>query len=119
MYPSSKILRLVVRTLAILHALVVATLMPSLARGQTPKVYFACYVPGSGTVYRIKEPNTPEKCAAPSHTEFSWTDGTGADHGALTGLADDDHKQYLLTNGVRAATNGFIVSVELTDRNSV
>jgi hypothetical protein len=26
------------------------------------------------------------------------------DHGALTGLADDDHTQYLLTNGTRAMT---------------
>jgi len=30
--------------------------------------------------------------------------GGATDHGALTGLADDDHTQYLLTNGTRAAT---------------
>lgn len=40
----------------------------------------------------------------------TWNNSTGAweaqvtDHGALTGLADDDHTQYLLTNGTRAAT---------------
>jgi hypothetical protein len=34
-------------------------------------------------------------------------------HGALTGLADDDHGQYLLTNGVRAATDGFAVTGEV------
>jgi hypothetical protein len=38
--------------------------------------------------------------------QFSWTDGAGGvtDHGALTGLADDDHPQYLLTNGSRGLT---------------
>jgi len=30
--------------------------------------------------------------------------GGVTDHGALTGLADDDHTQYLLVNGVRAMT---------------
>jgi hypothetical protein len=86
-----------------------ATAMPSFAQAQTPRVYYGCYVPGSGTVYRIKEPNTPDSCHG-SHVQFSWTDGASADHGGLTGLADDDHKQYLLTDGVRAATSGFIVT---------
>lgn len=30
--------------------------------------------------------------------------GGVTDHGALTGLADDDHTQYLLVNGTRAMT---------------
>lgn len=30
--------------------------------------------------------------------------GAASDHGGLTGLADDDHPQYLLTNGGRALT---------------
>ncbi len=30
--------------------------------------------------------------------------GAATDHGALTGLADDDHTQYLRTDGTRAAT---------------
>ena len=39
------------------------------------------------------------------------TDGGGvAAHGALTGLADDDHTQYLLVNGVRDAVDGFAVT---------
>lgn len=79
-----------------------------------PKVFYACYVPGSGVVYRIKEPNLPTECSQKGpqpHIEFSWTDGvTGGDHGALAGLGDDDHSQYVLANGVRAATNGFAVT---------
>jgi trimeric autotransporter adhesin len=44
----------------------------------TPTVFYACYVPGTGTVYRIKEPDTPTECGKSgqkSHIEFSWTDG--------------------------------------------
>jgi hypothetical protein len=87
------------------------------AAAQTPKVFFACYVPSSGAVYRIKEPNTPSACGTSTkkgvtlvHVEFSWTDGVGAvggDHGALTGLGDDDHPQYLLTDGTRTSNAGF------------
>ena len=37
--------------------------------------------------------------------------GTGtSDHGGLTGLADDDHPQYLLGNSARIATDGFAVT---------
>jgi len=43
-------------------------------------------------------------------TEEEWLDSLGGggggvtDHGALTGLADDDHPQYLLASGARAMT---------------
>ncbi len=45
----------------------------------------------------------------------AWAPATGGsggvtDHGALTGLADDDHPQYLLSNGVRSAPDGFVVT---------
>jgi len=49
---------------------------------------------------------------------FKFPDGTVqtsanaggvTDHGMLTGLADDDHPQYLLADGVRGSTNGFAV----------
>jgi hypothetical protein len=85
-------------------------------------VYHACYVPSSGTVYRIKEPDLPQQCGSSNkkgvtvqHVEFSWTDGQGgqstpADHGVLTGLTDDDHQQYLLAGGVRNSSNGFAVT---------
>jgi len=36
-------------------------------------------------------------CVDPKHTPFSWT----IQHGALTGLGNDDHPQYLLANGTR------------------
>src|SRR3954469_2811831 len=131
-----------------------------------PKVYFACYVPLTGTVYRIKEADLKPACTSTSHVQFSWTDGADAlhvtdpaggdlsgvfsqasvvgllgralattppvagqvlafdgvawspaafsggvtSHGALTGLSNDDHLQYLLTDGLRTATNGFAVN---------
>ncbi|MBL0937591.1 MAG: tail fiber domain-containing protein [Gemmatimonadaceae bacterium] len=159
---------------ALLAALGLAAATP--AEAQT--VIHACYVPASGTVYRIKATSTPQNCLQPTHVAFSWTDGAEAvaalqnavkntdnaagdvtgvfsnltvgkllgralaatpptdgqvltwnasaqqweaktvaagggaggvsDHGALTGLGDDDHTQYLLSNGVRQST-GFAV----------
>jgi len=38
--------------------------------------YYACYVPGSGTVYRIKAANTPAACTKSTHVEFSWSPPT-------------------------------------------
>ena len=34
--------------------------------------YTACYVPSSGTVYRIKTADTPPACTKSNHVEFSW-----------------------------------------------
>lgn len=94
-------------------------------------IYTACYVPSSGTIYRIKEPGLRQQCGSTDrkgntepHVEFSWASGVqqstasapsggGAkqiDHGSLVGLGDDDHPQYLLANGVRSAVDGFAVS---------
>lgn len=39
-----------------------------------PRVLYACYVPNSGTVYRIREVDVRETCAAPTHIEFSWNE---------------------------------------------
>lgn len=70
------------------------------------KRFFACYVPSAGTVYLTQEPGLPTECHAAGerqHVPFSWTDGVpGNEHGALNGLADDDHPQYLLASGSRA-----------------
>jgi hypothetical protein len=98
------------RAAALAPLVVFASLLAvSPSRAQTspapPKVFYACYNKGTGTVYRIKEPNTPQSCSSSQHVEFSWTDGiAGNDHGALSGLSDDDHPQYLLANGTRALT---------------
>lgn len=46
-------------------------LAPSFAAAQTPTLR-ACYVPGSGTVYRIGAEGTPAACHSPKHVEFSW-----------------------------------------------
>ena len=94
--------------LAVLTAgLSLAEVSGAQASPPSPKVFFACYNKGTGTVYRIKEPGTPQACTSAQHVEFSWTDGiAGNDHGALSGLSDDDHPQYLLANGARALTGG-------------
>jgi hypothetical protein len=81
-------------------------------RATAQTTYEACYVPSVGAIYLIKLAGLPSACLAQSHVPMSWTDGAGAvsDHGGLSGLADDDHLQYLLTNGVRDATDGFAVT---------
>jgi hypothetical protein len=101
-----------------------AILLPGSIAAQAT-VFYACYVPSSGTVYRIREPDLPQQCGSSNqkgqtiqHVEFSWTDAAGAqggsgvagDHGGLTGLTDDDHTQYALADGVRNATNGFAIT---------
>ena len=59
-----------IRTVALLATLV---LMPAAAHAQTAQntILTACYVPKSGSVYRIKAEGTPTKCGT-NHVEFSW-----------------------------------------------
>ncbi len=84
-----------------------AFLAPGLA-AQT--IIDACYIEKTGVLYMIdpggtKPGSLPTACANPGkHITFSWVDGAGANHGALTGLSADDHPQYLLISGVRALT---------------
>lgn len=104
-------------------------LMPT-RDAEAQSTYTACYVPSSGTIYRIREPGLRQQCGTTDksgktepHVEFSWSSGSQTtfaaaagggeagpkvDHGGLTGLSDDDHSQYLLANGVRNS-NGFAV----------
>ena len=77
-------------------------LTPSRLQPQTPPPLRACYVPGSGTVYRVGAPDTPTRCA-PDHVEFAL----GA---ALAATAADPYPQYVLTDGVRQGNNGFAVT---------
>jgi hypothetical protein len=37
-----------------------------------PKILYACYVPQSGTVYRIRETDLRQECSAALHIMFSW-----------------------------------------------
>jgi hypothetical protein len=79
----------------------------------TPKLFYACYGSLTGVVYRIKEPGLPTGCLHRTHVEFSWTSGNAGaaltDHGALQGLGNDDHPQYLLGDGSRALTGALSV----------
>jgi trimeric autotransporter adhesin len=152
-----------------LYALLGMSALQGFSTVHAQNVFYACHVPLTGTVYRIKETNLKTTCTT-GHVEFSWTDGANAlrstdpaggdlsgvfsnaivvrllgralsstppqpgqvltwngtewapttpspgsgggtsDHGALTGLSDDDHPQYLLREGVRATVNGFAVT---------
>ena len=79
----------------------------------------ACYVERTGVMYRIDpagevEGDLPSECRnAERHVQFSWTDGVGADHGALEGLEDDDHPQYLQAAEVPSAWAGFEIVTRL------
>ncbi|HSJ23592.1 MAG TPA: hypothetical protein VK929_02835 [Longimicrobiales bacterium] len=66
-------------------ALSASVLSPVTAAGQDPQgtttvqvaqdpptILYACYVPQSGTVYRIREADLREECTAPVHIMFSW-----------------------------------------------
>lgn len=142
---------------ALLSLAAIVLSVTTLSAQATPPVTFhACYVPLTGTVYRIMEPRLPQACASPEHVQFSWTQGadsvsgdldgslpsptvtglhgrplaaaepevgqvlrwdgsewvpaaapeggTASDHGALTGLTNDDHPQYLPADGSRGLT---------------
>jgi hypothetical protein len=66
----------VVRAVVVAGVLAAAASIPvriATAQGTTPPVLiYACYVPTSGTVYRIKTVDTRENCVAPNHVEFFW-----------------------------------------------
>ena len=64
------------RSAALLAALV---LIPAAAQAQT---ITACYVPKTGSVYRIKAADTPTACKT-NHVEFSWK-APAVTYGAIT-----------------------------------
>jgi uncharacterized small protein (DUF1192 family) len=118
------------RTLQIGCALIgcagtLGAIVPAPAGAQARDSIYACYVPLSGTIYRIKADKAPNSCIRPEHVAFALGGASSAkgpggggggsgspstDHGTLAGLADDDHPQYLLAAGVRQSTNGFAVT---------
>lgn len=75
-------------TRSILHPLSFATALGLAAFAAAPlaaqttvegTVIYACYVPSTGTVYRIKEPGLPDACepakgSRPAHVPFQWNE---------------------------------------------
>jgi hypothetical protein len=69
------------RSLKLIAAVAALAILPSVASAQT--TITACYVPKSGSVYRIKVDGTPTKCAQ-NHVEFSWETGAEQMYGYIT-----------------------------------
>ena len=64
---------------AVLIAGATLTSRPAMAEGNRltippddPAVIYACYVPGSGSLYRIKATDPTETCKSPNHVELHW-----------------------------------------------
>jgi hypothetical protein len=68
------------RTLRLSLTLAVAAAAPAVAAAQSPAppaTIEACYVPASGTIYRINTaaspaPGAPNACLTPAHVRFTW-----------------------------------------------
>lgn len=89
------------------------TAAPSVSTG----ILFACFVPSSGTVYRIKEPGLPDSCRGQG-VEFSWNaegpagpqgpPGPGADPAALTTLQNNINAEASARQAADATLQGNI-----------
>ena len=55
--------------LAVGAALIALGAAPAAAQS----VLYGCYVPSSGTVYRIKGAGLPDECRSPQHVQFTWS----------------------------------------------
>lgn len=90
--PASRRVMLIPRSFAAVMlstvAVVGASTPVSAQEAPAPTVYHACYVPLTGTVYRIKEAGLRTSCSSTSHIEFSWTDGLGALRGTDAAAGD-------------------------------
>lgn len=72
----NRILRSVARLACALAILAAAGSAASAQSAPSPMSF--CYVPLTGTTYRIKTPDTRPACASAAHVEFTVTDGAGA-----------------------------------------
>lgn len=82
------------RSIKLFAAFAALALLPAAAHAQTTLT--ACYVPKSGTVYRIKVEGAPGKCAQ-NHVEFSWETGAGAQ--ALYGEITTIEQPFVINPG--------------------
>ena len=87
------------RCLKIAAALALLALIPGAAQAQSTLT--ACYVPKSGTVYRIQAPGSPTKCSQ-NHVEFSWT-------------SDGAHRRSLREKRAARDRHAFHLSVGFVD----
>lgn len=53
--------------------LAATVLAPRRVAAQAATVLYGCYVPNSGTVYRIKGPGLPNDCRSDTHVQFTWS----------------------------------------------
>lgn len=60
------------RTHFLAAALAAATLAAAAPAAAQVDSIRACYVPTTGNVYRVAEPNTHPDCVAPNHVRFAW-----------------------------------------------
>ena len=54
-------------------AVSVAWIALGTAPASAQSVLYGCYVPNSGTVYRIKGTGLPDECRSPQHVQFTWS----------------------------------------------
>ena len=76
--PSTPTRRRTLRTLLLTVATLTLTgasadaAVTRLAIAADPDVIYACYVPGSGTLYRIKATDPTETCKSQDHIPLQW-----------------------------------------------
>jgi hypothetical protein len=61
------------RCVSILGLAVAATTLGTSRASAQGTVLYGCYVPSSGTVYRIKDTGLPDACRSPQHVQFTWS----------------------------------------------
>src|SRR3954464_7059791 len=78
---SSTTLRFLAGCLCFLAIPAVASAQATTATTVVPDTVHACYIPTTGTIYRIKATGLPTTCAASRHIEFWWIAGSDAGTG--------------------------------------